>query len=78
VTHFSGQQDLGKLAGGVYHTTGWADGRTFQANFQADKDFGTYQMTRVGSDADCADSCTDSCAGSCAGSCAATTATVNP
>jgi hypothetical protein len=49
VTYFSGQQDLGCLAGGLYHYSGYADGSTFVASYRADKDHGVFRMRRVGS-----------------------------
>jgi hypothetical protein len=56
VTYFTGQEDLGPLAGGVYLISGWANGATFVAHYQADKDHGVFQMQRVGT-----------CSGGCAG-----------
>lgn len=47
VTHFSGQEDLGCLAGGMYHTCGEADGCTFTARYQADTDHGIFRMCRA-------------------------------
>lgn len=47
-THFHGEEDLGFLAGGYYCTDGQADGQTFCATYTADKDYGTFQMCRVG------------------------------
>lgn len=61
VTYFSGVQDLGPLAGGLYHTNGSANGQQFEARYQADKDFGVYRMTRVSTGTSCTDSCTPSC-----------------
>lgn len=56
VTYFTGQEDLGPLAGGVYHISGWANGAKFVAHYQADKDHGVFEMERVGT-----------CGGCCAG-----------
>ena len=53
ITYFSGEQDLGALAGGVYHYNGHADGSTFVASYRADKDYGTFQMRRVRSGGGC-------------------------
>jgi hypothetical protein len=50
VTYFSGVQDLGCLAGGVYHYNGYAD-------YRADKDYGVFRMRRVGSCGGCGCDC---------------------
>ena len=47
VTWFCGEEDLGVLVGGRYFTNGEANGRTFVACYQADKDHGTFRMCRV-------------------------------
>ena len=44
--HFSGEADLGYLAGGVYHYDGHADGTNFFSNYSSKYDHGTFQMTR--------------------------------
>ena len=46
VTHFAGEEDLGPVFG-VYRMNGWADGRNFEAHYQADKDHGTFRMRRI-------------------------------
>lgn len=63
VTYFSGVQDLGPLAGGVYHYNGYADGSTFVASYRADKDHGTFRMQRVRSGGGCGCGCgsSDAC-----------------
>jgi hypothetical protein len=43
---FEGEEDLGPLAGGVYHYTGTADGQTFTVTYKAPKDHGRFEMTR--------------------------------
>ena len=48
VTYFSGEQDLGMLAGGLYRYNGHADGHNFIADFHADNDYGVFRMQRVG------------------------------
>ncbi len=57
VTHFCGVEDLGCLAGGVYHTNGRADGRSFSARYKAEKDHGVYRMCRVGPCQNCTGTC---------------------
>ena len=44
---FQGQQDLGRLAGGVYRYTGYATDCEFHANYGASKDHGKFVMRRV-------------------------------
>jgi hypothetical protein len=44
---FQGQQDLGRLAGGVYHYTGHATDCEFHAHYCAKKDEGLFVMRRV-------------------------------
>lgn len=46
-TQFTGEEDLGYFAGGVYHYNGWSDGTSFVACYQADKDHGVFRMQRV-------------------------------
>jgi hypothetical protein len=43
---FRGEEDLGKLAGGVYRYNGTADGATFNATYESADDKGRFQMTR--------------------------------
>ena len=45
VTHFAGEEQLPVF--GSYRMTGWADGRTFEAHYQAAEDHGTFRMNRV-------------------------------
>lgn len=78
VTYFSGVQDLGPLAGGVYRYNGRADGETFVASYRADKDHGVFRMRRVCSGGGCACGCRsgnacDSCDCAPTGACAAMT-----
>lgn len=49
VYHFSGEADLGCLAGGVYTYTGQAAGGCYRANYCARKDHGVFTMNRVSS-----------------------------
>ena len=44
--HFSGEADLGYLAGGVYHYDGHADGTNFFSNYSSKYDHGIFQMKR--------------------------------
>lgn len=44
---FRGEEDLGWLAGGVYRYHGWATDSQLEARYEARKDHGVYQMTRV-------------------------------
>ena len=41
-----GQKDLGRLAGGVYHYTAYANACRFSANYNSCKDHGVFAMTR--------------------------------
>jgi hypothetical protein len=41
-----GQKDLGRLAGGVYHYTAYANACRFNANYNSCKDHGVFAMTR--------------------------------
>ena len=59
VTYFSGEQDLGCLAGGLYRYNGQADGACFTATYRADKDYGVFRMRRVGCGTNCGSS--DAC-----------------
>ena len=43
---FTGQADLGKLAGGLYHYDGNGTVRRIDINYRADKDHGTFQLER--------------------------------
>ncbi len=45
--HVEGQDDLGWLAGGVYNYSGQATSCEFGINYCADRDHGTFQMSRV-------------------------------
>jgi hypothetical protein len=44
---FSGQSDLGRLAGGCYQYSGQADECTFEATYHSCKDHGCFSMKRV-------------------------------
>lgn len=45
---FEGEQDLGKMAGGVYRYEGTVSGDSFRATFQAENgDHGVFEMQRV-------------------------------
>ena len=43
---FTGEADLGWMAGGLYHYTGWADATNFSATYTSKDDHGTFQMGR--------------------------------
>jgi hypothetical protein len=43
---FEGQEDIGPLAGGVYHYTGTADGQAFTSTYQSNDDHGRFEMKR--------------------------------
>ena len=43
---FTGQADLGKLAGGLYHYDGNGTVQRIDINYRADKDHGTFQLER--------------------------------
>lgn len=43
---FHGEEDLGKLAGGLYRYEGEATAETFFSTYQCQYDHGTFQMTR--------------------------------
>ncbi len=43
---FSGEADLGFLAGGLYHYAGHADATNFFSTYSCKYDHGTFQMTR--------------------------------
>ena len=43
---FQGKEDLGSMAGGVYRYNGTADGRTFNATYEAKDDRGQFLMSR--------------------------------
>lgn len=49
---FSGEADLGWLAGGVYHYEGHADRTNFFSTYSCKYDHGTFQMTRPGREAE--------------------------
>lgn len=65
VTYFSGREDLGCLAGGVYTINGRADGATFVANYRADKDHGVFRMHRVETCGGCGCVPVECCDGAC-------------
>ncbi len=44
--NFTGHEDLGWLAGGVYHYEGHADATNFFSKYSSKYDHGTFQMTR--------------------------------
>lgn len=46
VISFHGEENLGKLAGGLYRYQGTADGATFRCKYVADADHGYFEMTR--------------------------------
>ena len=48
VTHFQGDADLGRLAGGVYRCSGWVHHDDYAACYTADRDRGHFRMRRVG------------------------------
>lgn len=45
---FSGEQDIGLLAGGTFTYNGWADASDFHASYVAAGDCGEFNMQRVG------------------------------
>ncbi|HEY9170998.1 MAG TPA: hypothetical protein VI136_01805 [Verrucomicrobiae bacterium] len=49
--HFVGEEDLGKLAGGVYRYAGWATHTEFHATYDSASDRGTFEMRRPGGEA---------------------------
>ena len=46
VWHFHGEEDLGKMAGGVFHYAGRATQTNFPATFRSGSDHGTFEMDR--------------------------------
>ena len=46
VWHFTGEEDLGVLAGGVYHYAGSASVTNFTSTYSSKYDHGVFQMTR--------------------------------
>lgn len=46
VISFTGQADLGTLAGGLYTYKGSVTGDTFRAMYESKRDYGTFQMDR--------------------------------
>lgn len=44
---FSGQADLGCLAGGLFTYSGWSDGCRFESSYCSKKDHGVFSMQRV-------------------------------
>lgn len=51
--YFSGEEDLGWLAGGVYRYDGYANACNFHSNYCADRDHGIFTMRRVSSCGGC-------------------------
>lgn len=49
VWHFHGEEDLGKLAGGVYRYAGRATRTDFHSSYNSKHDHGTFEMRRVAS-----------------------------
>ncbi len=45
-THFTGEADLGRLAGGVYRYDGHTDGRVFYCKYKSSNDHGYFKLTR--------------------------------
>ena len=45
-THFTGQADLGRMAGGVYEYAGHADGEGFYSTYRSRDDHGYFKMKR--------------------------------
>ena len=45
-THFTGQADLGKMAGGLYDYAGHADGKTFESTYRSGSDHGYFKLQR--------------------------------
>ena len=45
-TRFTGEENLGWLAGGLYRYEGVADGQTFDCAYRSKNDHGRFQMTR--------------------------------
>jgi hypothetical protein len=43
---FDGTADLGKIAGGVYHYKGYANGTNFFSTYRSQSDHGTFRMRR--------------------------------
>ena len=43
---FTGEENLGALAGGLYRYDGTADGQSFECAYEAKADHGRFQMTR--------------------------------
>jgi len=48
--HFHGEEDLGKLAGGVYHYTGHATQTEFHSTYRSKYDHGKFEMRRLDGD----------------------------
>ena len=46
VTRFQGQENLGRLAGGLYQYDGTTDGQTFDCTYRSKSDHGRFRMTR--------------------------------
>lgn len=44
---FSGEADLGKMAGGAYHYKGLANNANFFSTYQCERDHGVFEMRRV-------------------------------
>ena len=47
IHHFTGEADLGWLAGGRYVYVGTVEGDAFTSTYESEKDHGTFEMTRV-------------------------------
>jgi hypothetical protein len=48
IVYFSGEADLGWLAGGKYTYEGRADPKNFFCSYRSEKDHGTFQLVRPG------------------------------
>jgi hypothetical protein len=46
VAHFTGQADLGRMAGGIYHYDGHADGAVLYCTYRSSADHGYFKLTR--------------------------------
>jgi len=51
VWHFHGEEDLGKMAGGVYRYVGTATSNQFHSTYRSKHDHGVFEMDRVVQDA---------------------------
>lgn len=43
---FTGEEDLGKMAGGIYHYVGTATPTNFSSTYESKYDHGTFEMSR--------------------------------